>query len=58
MKSAIVLSTLTVLLSHSAFAQSCWSTSLGYPCCKTNCEVLDTDDNGIFFLLKKKKNKN
>jgi len=54
MKSAIVLSTLTVLLSHSAFAQSCWSTSLGYPCCKTNCEVLDTDDNGIFFLLKKK----
>jgi len=46
MKSVFILSTLTILLSHSAFAQSCWSLSLGYPCCKTNCNSIYTDSDG------------
>jgi hypothetical protein len=46
MKSTIIILTSIVLLSHSAFAQSCWSTSLGYPCCKTNCDVVVTDGDG------------
>jgi len=51
MKSTIIILTSIVLLSHSAFAQSCWSTSLGYPCCKTNCDVVVTDGDGTFLYI-------
>jgi len=47
MKSIFVLSTLTVLLSRSAFAGNCWALDIGYPCCSTSCDVIFTDADGI-----------
>jgi hypothetical protein len=45
MKSLYILS-IIIALSHSALAQSCWSTALNYPCCKNSCDVVISDDDG------------
>jgi len=46
MKSIFVLSTLAVLLNHSVLSKSCSFESIGYPCCKTTCESVYTDESG------------
>jgi len=46
MKSIFVLSTLAILLNHSVLSQSCSFESIGYPCCKTNCDVVYVDESG------------